>query len=388
MAYPKEYYTYNQKCPVYTGVGIIKELGLKAREMGLTKAFVVTDKTLMEAGIAGKVIDSLKRGGVAYEIFDECNVDPLDTMVYKGAELCKASGADFIVGIGGGSPMDASKSIGILQTNEGPLSKYYMDFAPNPTLPIWEVPTTAGTGSECTFFSVISDTQTGTKKVPYHTPDMAWVDPEMTYDLPAHLTAATGLDALAHAMETMTGLIQNPHTDALCSFGIREIFKYLPIAVKEPHNYEAREHMMNASNLIGIGFGEMGCHLGHAIGQCIGGAFHTTHGISCAWALPATMEYAAKSEADKVKIIADFIGLKYDENISDEGIGKLVSNAVSDLMKEVKLQPMSEYGISREQLIGIADIVMVDNCWPVIPSPLTKAELEELLGRVYDSYQG
>ncbi len=178
------------------------------------------------------------------------------------------------------------------------------------------------------------------------------------------------MDAFAHAAETMTGLIQNPHTDALCSYGIRELVKYLPIACEEPHNKEARQHMMDA------------------IGQCIGAAFHTTHGISCAWALPATMEYAAVTEGDKVKMVADFMGLDYPEDISNEGIGKLVSEAISAFMKKIKVQPMSEYGITREALIDIADIVMQDNCWPVIPRQLTKPELERLLGRVDDSYQG
>lgn len=196
------------------------------------------------------------------------------------------------------------------------------------------------------------------------------------------------MDAFAHAAETITGLIQNPHTDALCSYGIRELVKWMPVVVEDPSNKEGRDHLMSASNLIGIGFGEMGCHMGHAIGQCIGAAFHTAHGISCAWPLPATMEYCAVTEADKVKLVADSMGLEYPEDISNEAIGKLVSDAISDFMRKVHIKPMSEYGITRDALIGIADIVMADNCWPVIPRPLTKAELEELLGKVYDSYQG
>ena len=389
MAYPKEVYIYGQKCPVFSGPGIIMELGLQARARNLQKAFIVTDGGVVKAGILTKLERSLKRAGVDSIVFDEINVDPLDTIVFKAAELCKQSGADFIIGLGGGSSLDAAKSIGILQTNPMPLSQYYGVFAPNPTIPIWEVPTTSGTGSECTSYSVISDTTTNTKKVPLQNADLAFCDGELTIGLPPQLTAATAMDAFSHAAECITGLIQNPHTDALCSYGIRQIMTWAPVCMKEPENIEARQNMMDAANLIGIGFGEMGCHLGHAIGQCMGAAFHTTHGISCAWALPATMEYAAIANPDKVKIVADFMGLTYDPDITAEGIGKLVSDGISDFMyNTLGLQPMSEYGITREALIGIADIVMEDNCWPVIPSPLTKAELEELLGTVYDSYKG
>ncbi len=388
MAYPKEYYTYGQKCPVYTGPGIVKEVGKQAKARGCKKVFIVTDPFLATTDIVKKVTDSVTAEGLDYVVYSEVNVDPLDTVIYEATDIAKKENVDCIVGVGGGSSLDAAKSIDILFANPGPLSRYYMSLDHKPSIPLFEVPTTTGTGSECTMFSVISDTQTGTKKVPYKIPDLAFCDPELTYDLPAHLTAVTGMDAFAHAAETMTGLIQNPHTDALCSYGIRELVKYLPIACEEPHNKEARQHMMDASNLIGIGFGEMGCHIGHAIGQCIGAAFHTTHGISCAWALPATMEYAAVTEGDKVKMVADFMGLDYPEDISNEGIGKLVSEAISAFMKKIKVQPMSEYGITREALIDIADIVMQDNCWPVIPRQLTKPELERLLGRVYDSYQG
>ncbi|MCI2061546.1 MAG: iron-containing alcohol dehydrogenase [Eubacteriaceae bacterium] len=387
MAYPKEYYTYGQKCPVYEGPGVIKELGPQAKAFGCKKLVIVTDPGLAKTPVIDAVKKSLEDAGVAYALFDKINVDPLDTIVYEGEDFAKAEKADGLVGVGGGSSMDAAKSIAILMTNPRPLSQYYYSWDYKPGPPLFEVPTTTGTGSECTSYSVISDTTLHVKKVPLKNADMAFCDAELTYGLPPSLTAATGLDAFAHAAETMTGLIQNPHTDALCSFGIKELCKYLVRVVNNPGDKEGREHLMRASNLIGIGFGEMGCHLGHAIGQCIGAKYHTTHGISCAWALPVTMEYSAKTEADKVKMVADSMGLEYPENVSDEEIGKIVSDGIVQIMHDVHLQPMSEYGIDREGLIGIADIVMGDNCWPVIPSPLTKPELEELLGKCFDSYQ-
>jgi alcohol dehydrogenase class IV len=371
------------------GPGSVKQVGISAKEKGITKMMIVTDPFLAkQENVVGKVKKSLEDNGIEYVVFDKINVDPLDTIVYEGEEFAKAEKVNGLVGVGGGSSMDAAKSIDILMTNPRPLSQYYYSWDYKPGPPVFEVPTTTGTGSENTYYSVISDTTLNVKKVPLKKPDLAICDPELTYGLPAGLTAATGMDAFAHAAETMTGMIQCALTDALCGFGITLLMNNLPTAVEQPDNKEARDNLMIASNLIGRGFGVMGCHLGHAIGQCIGARYHTTHGISCAWPLPATMEYSAISEPEKVKMVADYMGLKYPENISNERIGKLVSEAISDFMHVVHIKPMSEYGIDRDGLIGIADIVMEDNCWPVIPRELTKPELEELLGKVYDSYQG
>ena len=367
------------------GRGAIKQLGIEAKERGLKKFLIMTDAFISGSYIMDKVKASLDAEGIEYVVYNGVNVDPADTKVYEAYDMAKAENVDGLIGVGGGGPMDAAKSVAILLDNGGPLNKYYMSYPPKSIIPLFEVATTTGTGSENTCFSVISDTETGTKKVPYRDPDLAICDADLVDELPADLTACTGMDAFAHAAETMTGLIQNPKTDALCGYGIRLLMENLETAVKDGTNKKARENLMIASNLIGIGFGVMGCHLGHAIGQCIGAAYHTAHGISCAWPLGATMKYAAKTEAKKVKMVADYMGLKYPEDISDEGIGQLVCDEINALMKRINVKPMTDYGITREGLIGIADIVMQDNCWPVIPTPLTKPELEELLGEVFDA---
>lgn len=382
------YYTYGQKNPTFNGAGAVKEVGVQAKKFGCTKVCIVTDPGLAKTDVLPRVQKSLKDEGIRYVVFDKVNVDPLDTICEEGAEFAKQNMVDGIVGLGGGSSLDCSKAIDLLFTNPAPLSQYYESWDYKKSIPLFLVPTTAGTGSENTIYGVISDTKLNCKKVIFKVGDYAICDPELTYGLPPALTAATGMDAFAHAAETMTGLIQNPHTDALGIAAIERIVKWLPTAVKEPGNKEARAEMMLASNFAGIGFTEMGCHLGHAVAQCMGGAFHVTHGIACAWALPATIAYAAKTEDDKVKMIADAMGLSYSEDITPQAIGTLVAEAISELMKTIHLQPMSAFGITRDGLIGIADMVMADNCWPVIPSPLSKAELEEFLGQVYDSYLG
>ncbi len=386
MSYNTNYY--EQTCYTWMGKGAVKQVGIAAKEHGLKKVLIVTDPFLSTTYVIDRVKKSLEAENVDYVIFDKINVDPLDTIVAEGAEFSKAEKVDGFVGVGGGSSLDGAKAISILNANPGPISKYYENWDYGPCLPVFLVPTTTGTGSENTIYSVISDTTLGVKKVAFKKADLAICDPELTYDLPPGLTASTGMDAFAHAAETMTGLIQCPKTDALCGYGIKLLVKNLPAAIENPKDTEARENLMIASNLIGIGFGVMGCHIGHAIGQCIGARFHTAHGISCAWPLPATMEYCAVSEPEKVKMVADSMGLEYADDISNEEIGKLVSDAISAFMKKIHVPPMSEFGITREGLLDIADIVLKDNCWPVIPRPLTKDELIDLLGKVYDSYQG
>lgn len=382
------YVHYSQTCPTIMGSGAVEALGIKAKEYQVKKAVIVTDPGLSKTDVITKVKKSLEDQGIGYVLYDKVNVDPLDTVCEEGAEFAKKNQADAVVGVGGGSSLDCAKAVDLLLSNPAPLSQYYESWDYKECPPLFLLPTTAGTGSENTIYGVISDTALHVKKVIFKTGTCAICDPELTYGLPPALTAATGMDAFAHAAETMTGLIQNPKTDALGKYAIHKIVKWLPVAVREPGNKEAREEMMLASNMAGIAFTEMGCHLGHAIAQCMGGAFHVTHGISCAWALPATMAYAAVTEADKVKMVADAMGVAYPEDVTPEQIGTIVADAISDLMRTLELKPMSAYGITRDALIGIADIVMKDNCWPVIPRPLNKEQLEDLLGYVYDSYQG
>lgn len=382
------YVHYSQTCPTIMGSGAVEALGIKAKEYKVKKVVIVIDPGLSKTDVLDKVKKSLEDQGIGYVLYNKVNVDPLDTVCEEGAAFAMEHKVDGVVGVGGGSSLDCSKAIDLLMSNPAPLSQYYESWDYKECRPLFLVPTTTGTGSENTIYGVISDTKLNVKKVIFKTGTYAICDPELTYGLPSALTAATGMDAFAHAAETMTGLIQNPKTDALGKYAIAKIVKWLPIAVKEPGNKEAREEMMLASNMAGIAFTEMGCHLGHAIAQCMGGAFHVTHGISCAWALPATMAYAAETESDKVKMVADAMGISYPEDVTPKQIGTIVADAISDLMRTLELKPMSEYGITREALIGIADIVMKDNCWPVIPRPLDKGQLEELLGYVYDSYQG
>lgn len=378
--------TYSQTNPTIMGTGAIKLVGEKAVELGLKKVMVVTDEGLVKVGVVQKVVDILEAAGVEVVVFDKIMPDPLDTVVNEGGELAVQEKVDGIVGLGGGSVMDAAKGINILTTNPGPVSNYYGSWDYKKGLTLICIPTTAGTGSENTIYGVITDSATHAKKVVLTTADLAICDPELTFGLPAGLTSATGMDVFAHAAESMTVNFTNPMTTMLAFDAIKKVVKYLPIAVADPQNAEARENMMIASNFAGIAFSNTCCHLGHAVSQCMGAAFHVPHGISCAWALPETMAYAAKGKFEEVKGVADALGVEYTSDITPEELGKKVADNMRSFMREMGIKSIKDYGITKDQMVGIADMVMADNCFPFIPTPLDKPELEVILGKMYEAY--
>jgi len=380
--------TYSQTNPTVFGTGAVSLVGEKAKEFGIKKALIVTDVGLVKVGVAAKVEKLLKDAGIEVIVYDKVNPDPLDTVVNEGGEIARNEKVDGIIGLGGGSVMDAAKGINILTTNPPPVSKYYGSWEYKKGLPLILVPTTAGTGSENTIYGVITDSATHAKKVVLTTGDLAIVDPELTYELPAHLTASTGMDVFAHAAESMTVNMTNPMTKLLAFDAIRKVIKYLPIAVEDPTNVEARENMMIASNFAGIAFSNTCCHLGHAISQCMGAKFHVPHGISCAWALPETMAYSAIGKFEEVKGVADALGVEYSDSDSPEELGKKVADNMRTFMKKMNIKSIADYGIKREDMLGdLVDMVMADNCFPFIPSPLNRDQVKEILAKVYDSYK-
>jgi len=373
--------------PTLIGTNARLQLGTKAKEFKMSKVLVVSDPGVKAAGILEEPIKLLKDEQIDVVTYTEVNSDPLDTKCYEGADLAKKEKCDGIVAIGGGSVLDAAKAMNILVANPAPLDKYYGGWDYKRGLPLICMPTTAGTGSENTIYGVISSTTTDTKKVVLYCCDLGICDPVLTYKLPPHLTASTGLDAFAHCAESVTCNVENPMTETLAMDGISRVCKYLPIAYKDPTNTEAREQMMIAANYGGIAFSQTCCHLGHAISQCMGARFHVPHGISCAWALPEVMAYSAIGKPDKVKMVADYLDISYDKDDSDKVVGQKVADGIREFMRMMDVKSIKDYGISRKDLIDICDIVMEDNCFPFIPTPLTRDEVREILGKVYDTYQ-
>jgi alcohol dehydrogenase len=379
--------TYAHKPPTLFGEGAVNQVGEKVKEFGCTKVMIVTDEGVNKAGLVAIVQKSLKESGIDSIVYDKVNPDPVDTVVNNGGEIARSEKVDGVIGLGGGSSMDAAKAIAIVAINEPPISRYYLNTNYGKTLPKILIPTTSGTGSENTIYGVITDSESHAKKVTLLPGDLAICDPELTYGLPAEITANTGMDAFAHAAESLTANISSPLTELMAPQAIRWITKYLPTAVTDPKNVEARRYMMLASNYAGSAFNNTMCHLGHALSQCMGAAFHTAHGITCAWALPETISIVSEVKTKEVKIIADALGVEYDDKTAPGELGKKVADTMRAFMRKMNIKGFTDYGLTKDQLVGIADMVLADNCFPYIPIELNKKDVEAFLARVYDAYK-
>jgi len=380
-------FTYNQVCPVVFGNGVVTLLGQKAKEMGMTKVLLVTDEPMTKLPPFEKTCKSLDEAGIKYVVYSDVTPDPKDTEVLKGAKFGKDNKVDGIIALGGGSAIDAAKAMNLLINNPEPLSQYYFSLNYAPLLPQIAVPTASGTGSEATIYSVITEEASHAKRVLLVKCSLGLVDPELTYSLPPSMTAATGMDALAHVTEAVTSNAHNPKADILADYVIKEIFKWLPVAVAEPENKEARYAMSLAANLGGVCFSDTCCHLGHGTAHSLGVKFHVPHGFGCAWALPETMKYSAKYFAHKARVVAKSMDLSFDDNTPDEKVGQMIADKIIGLMRQINLKSIKDMGYTREDCISVAPLVMTDATWVFLPKQLEKPEIEEFLGRVYDSYQ-
>jgi len=323
-------------------------------ELGGERAFIVTDPVLHGLGFTDRVADLLKIAGLEVAHFSEVEPEPSLQTVQKGAEQMRGFKPDWIIGLGGGSAMDAAKAMWVLY--ERP------DLQPDEISPMMElnigklakliaIPTTAGTGSEATWATVLTDKSDGRKLAlgsRETMPTMAIVDPALTLDLPARVTADTGLDALTHAVEGYLSTFRNDFSDGICLKAIQLVFEYLPRVYREPHDEEAREHMANAATLGGLGFINSWASLAHAMGHSFGGFFKIPHGRSVSLCLPYTLEFMAhEPEMTRFRDIAH--ALRLPEGDADERTAaKAVIAAIRELHQQVD-QPLTveAMGIAR-----------------------------------------
>ena len=334
------------------GEGALSEL----EQIKGSRAFIVTDPVLHKLGFTEKVATHLRDAGMEVASFTEVEPEPSLQTVQKGAEQMRGFQPDVIVGLGGGSSIDAAKAMWVLY--ERP------DLQPDEISPMIElnigqkakliaIPTTAGTGSEATWATVLTDKTDGRKLAlgsRETMPTTAIVDPEMSKDLPPRLTADTGLDALTHAVEGYLSSFHNDFTDGICLKAIQLVFEYLPRAYAEPHDMEAREHMANAATLGGLGFINSWASLAHAMGHAFGGQFHIPHGRCVSLFLPYTLEYIAKEpELTRFRDIAHALRLP-EGNADEPAAAKAVIAAIRDLHRRLG-QPLTvaELGLSREE---------------------------------------
>ena len=372
----------------YFGPGARKELPEVAHRLGLKKALVVTDKGLVKFGVAKMVTDVLDEAGIPYEIYSEVKPNPTVTNVKQGVDAFAASGADFIVAIGGGSSMDTAKGIGIVTNNPEFADVVSLEgCAPtkHKTVPIIALPTTAGTAAETTINYVIIDEEKHKKMVcvdPNDIPCCAIIDAELMYSLPKGTTAATGMDALTHAIEGYITKAAWELSDMFEIEAISLINKYLRQAVYDPKNPAGRSGMALAQYVAGMAFSNVGLGVVHGMAHPMGSLFDIPHGVANALLLPTIMEYNKPVCIDKYVEIAKAMDA-YKEGMTKAEAAQAACDAVRALAIEVGIpQHLSDLGITAKDIDALADQAIEDVCTPGNPRLVTRQDIVELYKKV------
>ena len=366
----------------YHGAGAIKEITVEAKNRGFKKAFVCSDPDLVKFNVTSKVTDLLKAENMDFELYSEIQPNPTIENVQGGVAAFKKAGADYIIAIGGGSSMDTAKAIGIIITNpefEDVRSLEGLSATKKPCVPIFAVPTTAGTAAEVTINYVITDVEKKRKFVcvdPHDIPVVAFVDPEMMSSMPKGLTASTGMDALTHAIEGYTTLGANTITDMFNLKAIELIAKSLRGAVE--NTKEGREGMALGQYLTGMGFSNCGLGIVHSMAHSLGAVYDTPHGVANAILLPTVMEYNAEATGEKLKDVAIAMGVEGVENMSQEEYRKAAVDAVKKLSKDVGIPADLKAIVKPEDLDFLTQSAMDDACRPGNPKEPTFEDIKNL----------
>ncbi|SPF41693.1 1,3-propanediol dehydrogenase [Syntrophobacter sp. SbD1] len=347
---------------IVMGPGSIQGLAGEIKRLKGTKVLIVTDPGLVNAGIIGRVEGILAEAGIACCVFDKVEPDPRFEIAADALALVKAERADLIIGIGGGSSIDIAKVAAVLATNTDPVTAYFgIDLVPNPGLKTVLIPTTAGTGSEVTPIAILSDHHDKLKKgivSPYLLPACALLDPELTLGLPPAVTAATGMDALIHAIEAYTSKNATSITDMLAVQAMELLFDNLRIACANGRNLEARTKMLEGSLLAGMAFANAGVTAVHAFAYPIGAEFHIPHGVANTIMLLPVMEFNLIGNLRK---FADIAGI-FDQNtdgLSDRQAAQLSVEAVRELALDLGVPAsLSAFGVKDRDISGLAEGVM------------------------------
>lgn len=369
----------------YHGKGAINEIPELIKSKGLKKALVVTDPDLVKFGVVKNVTDLLDKNGMAYEIYSDVKPNPTIENVLSGVEAYKASGADYMITIGGGSSMDTGKAIGIIINNpEFADVRSLEGVAPtkNRTVYTIAVPTTAGTAAEATINYVITDVQKKRKFVCVDTndiPDIAIVDPDMMATMPKGLTASTGMDALTHAIEGYTTKAAWELADCLNLEAIRLIAKSLRGAVQ--NDPEGREGMALGQYVTGMAFSNVGLGIAHSMAHTLGAVYDTPHGVACAMMLPIVMEYNADCSGEKYREIARAMGVDGVDAMSQEEYRAAAVAAVRALSSDVGI-PAKLAALKEEDLDFLAESAYADACRPGNPKDTNVEDLKMLFRKL------
>ena len=366
-----------------TGAGALEMARDTLGQLG-KKAMIVTDKVMMELGNCAKVEKVLKNQKVEYTIYSEIAGEPTDVMIEKGLAQYKEEGCDFLVALGGGSPIDSMKAIGSLVKNGGNISDYMGKVIDVEMPPMVAIPTTAGTGSEATQFTIITDTKKDIKmllKGKMLIPSLAIIDPQFTMTAPPKITAATGLDALCHAVEAYTSRKAQTLSDTFAMSAVKRIFQYLPIAFRDGKNEEARVQMSVAALEAGIAFNNSSVTLIHGMSRPIGALFHVAHGLSNAMLMKECLSFALEGAYDRFADLGRAIGAA-DGADSDETASAKFQAAVVALTEELETPTLAEFGIDKEAFFNVIEKMAYDAMDSGSPQntqrEITQADIEQM----------
>ena len=370
----------------YFGKGAREELKTEIKRRGFKKVFLVSDKSLVEAGVTKKVEEVLESAEIPYVLYDEIKPNPTIKNVQDGVEACKKSKADLIVAVGGGSSMDTAKGISIVMTNPDRSDIKSLNGLSNTVnrgMPVIALPTTAGTAAEVTINYVITDEDAEIKMVcvdPNDIPILAIIDSELMASMPKGLAAATGMDALTHAVEGYITAAHNEMSDMFHMKAIKMIFKYLPAAVNEKEE-KAVEMMGLAQYIAGMGFSNVGLGIVHSMAHQLGAVYDTPHGIANAMLLPTVMRFNGEdpATAQRFREILMNIGRPDAEHLNDQDVINTFVWMISELSKAVGITTtIKDYGAKEEDFEMLAEKAMNDPCKPGNPREVTKEDFIEL----------
>lgn len=372
---------------IIMGAGALKNIVPEIKRQGCQKVFIITDPGIVSAGIAGQLEALLNEGEIAFDCFDKVEPDPRVEIAIEAAIAVKTFGADIVIGIGGGSAIDIAKISALLANNEGSLHDFFgIDLVPNPGLKTIIIPTTAGTGSEVTPIVILSDEAEKLKKgvvSPYLFPTLALLDPELTVGLPAKVTAATGMDALIHAIEAFTSKNSYGFTDMLAREAILLIAGNIRTAYANGTDMEARSKLLEGSLLAGMAFANAGVTAVHAFAYPIGAEFHIPHGVANSIMLVPVMEFNMIGNLNKFGQLADLLGQKTD-NMNIREKAQAAVNALRTLTEDLEIpKSLRQFKITDSDLPMLAEGVMkVTRLLANNPRAMSVDEAEEIYRQV------
>ena len=369
------------------GVNCLTEVPKYIKENEFKKGLIVTDSVLVQIGLVGKVTELLEKNDIGYVIYDGTKPNPTVKNVNDGLSLLKENECDFVISLGGGSPHDCAKGIALLATNGGDIKDYEgVNKSKYPQLPLITINTTAGTASEMTIFSIITDEDRHIKMAlvdKHMTPVMAVNDPMLMVAMPKSLTSATGMDALTHSIEAYVSTNATPITDACAEKSIELIAKYLKRAVENGNDIKARDMMAYAEFLAGMAFNNASLGYVHAMAHQLGGFYDLPHGVCNAVLLPHVQEFNAKVSAERLKKVASIMGIDVDEMTNEEG-AKACIEAIKDLSKSIGIPSgLKELGAKAEDFDVLAENALKDACGLTNPVVATHKDIVQIFKNAF-----